>query len=123
LGRALARLSAATALIDTSDGLSVDLFHLCQESRTGAVVDLDRLPLSPALRSFEKSPDRLALHGGEDYGLLFTASPQKSALIARLRKTFEFHWIGRMIRGRGIVVVDRKGRRRPLEIKGFEHSL
>ncbi|MBN2408294.1 MAG: thiamine-phosphate kinase [Candidatus Aminicenantes bacterium] len=123
LGRTLARFRAATGLTDTSDGLSVDLFHLCEESRTGAVVEVDQLPLSPALRSFAKDPTRLALHGGEDYGLLFTVDPRKSGLIDGLRKTFECHWIGRMIRGRGIFIVDRRGRRRILEIKGFEHSL
>ncbi|MFZ2054816.1 MAG: thiamine-phosphate kinase [Candidatus Aminicenantales bacterium] len=123
LGRALSRLQAATAMIDTSDGLSVDLLHLCEESRTAAVVDLEKLPLSPALRSFEKKPLILALHGGEDYGLLFTASPRKSQLIARVQKRFRFRRIGRMVPGRGVFVVDQKGRKRPLEIRGFEHSL
>jgi thiamine-monophosphate kinase len=123
LGRALSRLRAATAMIDTSDGLSVDLLHLCEESGTAAVVDLEKLPFSPALRSFEKKPDRLALHGGEDYGLLFAVPPRKAALIAGLRRRFELHRIGRMTRGRTVFVVDRKGRKRPLEIKGFEHSL
>ncbi len=123
LGRSLARLGAATAMIDTSDGLSADLLHLCEESRTAALVELDRLPLSPALRSCVERPERLALHGGEDYGLLFTASPRKAALIARLQKKFSFRRIGRMSRGRGVFAIDRQGRKRPLEIKGFEHSL
>jgi thiamine-monophosphate kinase len=123
LGRSLCRLQAATAMIDTSDGLSVDLFHLCEESRTAAVVELERLPLSSALRAFEKRPERLALHGGEDYGLLFTVNPRKSELIARVQKRFGFRRIGRMVRGRGIITVDQKGRKRPLEIRGFEHSL
>lgn len=123
LGRALARLRAATAMIDTSDGLSVDLFHLSEESRTAAVVDLDKIPLSPALRSFVKRPETLALHGGEDYGLLFTANPRNTASLARLQKRFAFRRIGRMVRGRGVYIVDRKGRKRPLAVKGFEHSL
>ncbi len=123
LGRALDRRQAATAMIDTSDGLSVDLFHLCEESRTAAVVELERLPLSSALRFFEKRPDRLALHGGEDYGLLFTASPRKSKFMAGIQKRFGFRRIGRMVPGRGMVTVDQNGRKRPLEIEGFEHSL
>ncbi len=123
LGGALSRLRLATAMIDTSDGLSVDLLHLCEESRTAAVVELEKLPLSPALRSYEKDPEPLALHGGEDYGLLFTVNPRKPASIDRLRKRFGLHRIGRMIRGRGVCIVDRKGRERPLEIRGFEHSL
>lgn len=123
LGRTLARLRAATAMIDTSDGLSVDLFHLSEESRTAAVVDLDKIPLSPALRSFIKRPETLALHGGEDYGLLFTANPRNAAALVRLQKRFAFRRIGRMVRGRGVFIVDRKGRKRPLAVKGFEHSL
>ncbi len=122
-GQAISRLQAASAMIDTSDGLSVDLLHLCEESRTGAEIDLEKLPLSPALRFFEKRPDRPALHGGEDYGLLFTVRPRKSVLIARLKKRFEVHRIGRMVRGRGVFSVDREGRKRPLEVRGFEHSL
>jgi thiamine-monophosphate kinase len=123
LGRTLSRLRAATAMIDSSDGLSVDLLHLCEESGTAAVVELDRLPLSPALRTFERRPERLALHGGEDYGLLFTVSPRKSALIAGIQKRFRLRRIGRMGRGRGIFVVDQDGRKRILKISGFEHSL
>ena len=123
LGRTLARLHAATAMIDTSDGLSVDLLHLSEESRTAAVVDLEKIPLSPALRSFTKRPERLALHGGEDYGLLFTANPRNTASLARLQKRFSFCRIGRMSRGRGVYVVDRMGRKRPLTVEGFEHSL
>jgi thiamine-monophosphate kinase len=123
LGQALSGLQAASAMIDTSDGLSVDLLHLCEESRTAAEIDLEKVHLSPALRFFEKRPERLALHGGEDYGLLFTVSPQKSALIAGLPRRFEVRLIGRMIRGRRVFSVDREGRKRPLEIRGFEHSL
>jgi thiamine-monophosphate kinase len=123
LGRTLSRLRAATSLIDSSDGLSVDLLHLCEESGTAAVVELDRIPLSAALRTFEKRPEGLALHGGEDYGLLFTASPQKSALIAGIQKRFRLSRIGRMVRGRGIFVLGRDGRKRVLKSRGFEHSL
>jgi thiamine-monophosphate kinase len=121
LGQALSRLGAANAMIDTSDGLSVDLLHLCEESRTGAEVDLDRLPLSSAIRLFEKEPERLALHGGEDYQLLFTVSPRRLPSLARLRRRFDLHSIGRMTRGRGIQVVDKQGKKRPLRAEGYEH--
>jgi thiamine-monophosphate kinase len=123
LGQALSRLRAASAMIDTSDGLSVDLLHLCQESRTGAEIDLERLPLSPAIRLFEKNPERLALHGGEDYQLLFTVSPRRLRSLAPLREKFDLHSIGRMTERKGIQVVDKRGRKRPLRPEGYEHLL
>jgi thiamine-monophosphate kinase len=121
LGLALSRLRAATAMIDTSDGLSVDLFHLCQESHTGADVYLEKLPLSPGLRFFEKKPESLALHGGEDYQLLFTVGPDNLDAIAPLQKRHDLHVIGKMRRGKGISLIDGKGRRRALAPGGFEH--
>ena len=121
LGRALSRLKAASAMIDMSDGLSVDLLHLCEESGTGAEIDRDRLPLSSALCRFEKRPELLALHGGEDYQLLFTVSPDNAGKIARLGRRFRIRQIGRMTRGKAVQVVDQSGRKRPLEAKGYEH--
>jgi thiamine-monophosphate kinase len=123
LGLALSRRKAANAMIDTSDGLSVDLLHLCEESGTGAEIDLDRLPLSPAIRALEKKPGRLALHGGEDYQLLFAMSPGKLGLIAGLTKRFRLQQIGRMTRGKGVFAIDVKGRRLPLKAGGYEHLL
>jgi len=121
LGGALSRRQAANAMIDTSDGLSVDLLHLCEESRTGAEVDLERLPLSPAIRIFEKKAERLALHGGEDYQLLLAVNPGRTSQIAGLTKRFRLRQIGRMTRGSGVQLVDKKGKKRPLEAKGYEH--
>ena len=121
LGRAISRLKAASSMIDTSDGLSVDLRHLCEESGTGAEVEPARLPLSPAIRSIERYPERLALHGGEDYQLLFTVRPEKSGEIERLSRRFRIGRIGRMTRGNDVQLVDARGIRRPLEPKGYEH--
>ncbi len=69
-GRKLLRL--ATAAIDLSDGLSTDLAHLCEESGLAAEIDAEALPVD-ARATLEQ-----ALHGGEDYELLFTASPKTS---------------------------------------------
>jgi len=65
----LARRPLATAAIDLSDGLSTDLAHLCEESGVAAQVDAAALPVHPAATPAQ------ALHGGEEYELLFTAPP------------------------------------------------
>jgi thiamine-monophosphate kinase len=64
----------ATA-IDISDGLLSDLRHICEASRVSARIEVDRLPVHPAVRdNFGGRALKLALAGGEDYELLFTAS-------------------------------------------------
>jgi len=62
----------ATACIDVSDGLSTDLAHLCAESKCGALIEATALPVH-ALAAPRRDALQLALHGGEDYELLFTA--------------------------------------------------
>ena len=80
-GKWLSAHRFATSAIDISDGLSGDLRHICEESHVGVELDLGALPLSPACRAYAASrkldPVNLALKGGEDYELLFTASPQQ----------------------------------------------
>jgi thiamine-monophosphate kinase len=107
-GIALRRLGASAA-IDVSDGLALDLHRLCVESKAGADLNSD-LPIA----SGAKLED--ALYGGDDYELLFTASPKKKipGHIGDLRITR----IGDVILG-SAGVVKWKGRR--LEPKGFDH--
>jgi thiamine-monophosphate kinase len=122
LGRELARRKIPSSMIDVSDGLSVDLMHICEESGTGAEIELARLPLSPGMRTFggKKALD-YALHGGEDFELLFTAAPGKQNLLESLKKRLKITMIGRMTGKKRIYSVDRFGRKRRLEIKGYEH--
>ncbi len=81
VGRILSLLGPAivTAMLDISDGLSGDLSHLCTRSNVGAHIELAHLPLSPSIRSIAArigyDAFSWALHGGEDYELLFTVSP------------------------------------------------
>jgi thiamine-monophosphate kinase len=70
----------ATAMIDISDGLSSDLHHLCTESKVGALIDASRIPIDPLVTELSGrralDPLMLALHGGEDFELLFTVGPE-----------------------------------------------
>jgi thiamine-monophosphate kinase len=80
LGQALRGL--ATACIDVSDGLYADAQRLLQASSCGADIDVDCLPLSPALRRCAGADAwRVGLRGGEDYELCFTAPPSAAAQI------------------------------------------
>ncbi len=80
------RQHGGTGMTDLSDGLAADLRHVCQESGTGARIFQSRLPISDALlrasRRFDFDATSLALEGGEDYELLFTARPENSNWIA-----------------------------------------
>jgi thiamine-monophosphate kinase len=106
----------ATAAIDVSDGLSTDLDHLCRESGVAAEVDAEALPLARGATLHQ------ALHGGEDYELLFTAKPGMKipSGIAGVPITR----IGRIVKkssGRSRVILIKDSRREPLERHGWEH--
>ncbi len=77
-GLVLAEEGLASAMIDISDGLSSDLHHLCKESEVGATIESSRLPVNPHVAALcgrrALDPLMLALHGGEDFELLFTVS-------------------------------------------------
>ena len=68
------------ALIDISDGLASEIRHICTESKVGAVIEKEKIPLSAEVRRagqlLKKDPSEYALNGGEDYELLFTIAPQ-----------------------------------------------
>jgi thiamine-monophosphate kinase len=74
VGEALLRRGLATACIDISDGLSTDLAHLCRASGVSAEIEQAALPIHPLARKLDANAAlQAALHGGEDYELLFTA--------------------------------------------------
>jgi len=107
--------SRATAMIDISDGLLIDLGRLCRESGVGARIRIQDIPLSDALRQASSvlglSAVELALGGGEDYELLFTAAPKQK---------IDAVCIGEITRS-GITVMDDGGRRINTAQKGYQH--
>lgn len=111
------------AAIDISDGLLSDLSHICKASRVEARVQLDGLPIHPMVKAaFEKESVGLALSGGEDYELLFTAKREIAEQIKGLMLT-PVTVIGEIIRGEPGQVTLYNERGRPVEWgkRGWEH--
>jgi thiamine-monophosphate kinase len=112
VGEWLRKNRVASAAIDQSDGLSTDLSHICKAGGVGAVIEASAVPVHP------ESSLELALHGGEDYELLFTAPGSKRlpGKIAGIRIT----QIGEIVKGRSTHVVT-DGRRLRLQARGWQH--
>jgi len=115
LGHWLRTRALATSMIDLSDGLSSDLAHICDESRVGAVVYEDAIPMADR---GDKALE-FALHGGEDYELLFTAPAR--AKIPPTAGGVKIARIGEIVRSSGMWLVASDGRRRPLRPLGWQH--
>ncbi len=121
-GLALAPL--AYAAIDVSDGLVADLGHICARSDCGAIVDVDKVPLSAELRA-ACTPDQALAHalgGGDDHELCFTAPEDRSeAIQAALRPTgTKLTRIGRLVAGSG-VELRRGGEPFEAQARGYAH--
>lgn len=89
-GQIIAHRNLAHAMIDVSDGLLSDLAHICTESKVGATIWVEEIPLSSSLRIIAENQGepawKIALIGGEDYELLFTAPEEKAGEIQELNK-------------------------------------
>jgi thiamine-monophosphate kinase len=115
----------ATSMIDVSDGLFIDLSRICDESNVGARVYLDRIPISEHVKSATEimglNPLGLATSGGEDYELLFTASPENNlkSQIPNL-KSQKITCIGEIIE-KDRVVIDKTGMEFPMKADGYRH--
>lgn len=121
LGRELSRLRAASAMIDISDGLSVDLGHICEESGCGAEIEREKVPVSSELLVLQKRSFDLALNGGEDYQLLFSVPPNRLNAVSRLKKRYTLTHIGTMLKEKGIFLVDSRGKRKTIRYHTWQH--
>jgi thiamine-monophosphate kinase len=113
LGQWLLKKGLATAMMDLSDGLSSDLPRLCAASEVGARLEKAKIPQvqTPQFAlKHGRDPMQLALHGGDDYELLFTVPPRKAKLLPKSFRSVELTAIGRITRDRELLVLEESGR-------------
>jgi len=128
LGQAIAKRRLATAMVDVSDGLLIDTTHVLEESGVGARIWEERIPLSRLYRKwihfYSKGLYQMALCGGEDYELLFTAPPEKRKKISDLAHSLNvpITRIGEILSPKeGFYVAKRDGEKYSPSHLGFEH--
>lgn len=116
--------------IDVSDGLSLDLARLAEESGCGAVIDLQRVPVSPDAYQWSKmladgvSPLEHALSDGEDFELILAVeSAVADQIVNAPPPGVAVAVIGEFIEGSGLWQSDHDGRIKPLLPRGYEHTL
>ncbi len=120
LGQWLSENKVASAMIDISDGLSTDLGHLCDESRVGAEIFENCIPLPGNVHSAQML--RYALSGGEDYELLFTVPANRMARLEHCPDRSLLHEIGKIVRAdQKITLITRHGKRRSIQRSGWDH--
>ncbi|MGL5948367.1 MAG: thiamine-phosphate kinase [Aeromonas sp.] len=122
VGRALRGI--ATSALDISDGLVADLGHILHASQVGAEVDLAAVPYGAALLALPAERRwQLALAGGDDYELCFTASPSQRAVLAGIaaQEGVAFTRIGQITAGAPVVRLRQGGQPVALSLAGWEH--
>ena len=118
VGRWLRERGIPSAMIDISDGLSTDLEHICEESHVGAELELAAIPRARCGMAKAQTVDlEYALHGGDEYELLFTSRRKVSASVEGVRVTA----IGRTTTSPGMRLRDEKGKIVKLAARGWQH--
>jgi thiamine-monophosphate kinase len=114
------------ALIDISDGLAGDVWHLCEESGCGAVLRAEAIPISAAARQVGGDISALehALGDGEDFELVFAVSPEQGRELVQTQPVpgITLYHVGECIDDRQLYL-EENGQRRTLPALGYAHSL
>jgi len=117
-------LGVAHAAIDISDGLAQDLGHILKASAVGAVLDIDCLPVHPALEGLESGLiEQAILSGGDVYELCFTARAQQREVIAAIGQQLgvALTRVGQICAQPGLFGRYPDGREHKLDVPGFDH--
>ncbi|MEN8928308.1 MAG: thiamine-phosphate kinase [Flavobacteriales bacterium] len=114
-----------TSMIDISDGLASEIFHICTQSEVGCSVYEDKLPIDPetvmTAQEFNMSPTIVALNGGEDYELLFTI---KQSDFEKVKGNPHMSIIGHMTdKNAGVNLITRDNASQPLTAQGWDAFL
>ncbi len=112
-----------TSMIDISDGLASELFHLCKQSNLGAFVEESGVPIHPDAElmaiKFKMDPITCALSGGEDYELLFTIDPKD---VEKIKYLADIYIAGEMVKKEeGIKLHTKGGNLHPIKAQGWKH--
>ena len=124
--RILVKKLNVNSMIDISDGLSSELFHLTEESQLGAIIYEQNIPVSSkCLRLatlLNKKPMSWALSSGEEYELLFTVDRKDLSKIEKIKKKVNISFIGEMVDKRdGVKLIQKSGAKKELNKMGFVH--
>lgn len=121
---ALAAKPFIHACLDISDGLLADLGHICTASDLGAELQLEAIPLSEQLLAFAgSSAIELALSGGDDYELCFTAPADSGEHLKSIaaQQNLRLTEVGRMVVGSGVECLDARGVKQVIQQRGYSH--
>lgn len=131
LGAELGTMESVHSMMDLSDGMATDLAHICDSSGVQGEIEADRLPLLPALHQaanlLQQPAIPLALTGGEDYELLFTAHPKSAPQLTQMSRAHSLRLsrVGTIREGNGVVLrqthPDGTTTSKPITYAGFDH--